>query len=338
MDRREPIEIGSTEPGAEHSGPKRSFAPFAGTPMVRRLAVGRLALWILAGLLATGLFFAGGSRVVQSAVTWLHQQDQYKLNFRDIALEPDPPAWIKGGREGLLRRVQTRSRLPESLSTLELDLQALAIDFRRESPWFVSVNRVEIARPNRLTVRVAYRRPAAYVRLGRDRVVLDGDGVVLPEDELDLDATGPLIELRGLWPQKLDTESVEALPGKALQWLGNPVANGESSPQTASAASRLAGFFIEKEAVGPRPEKKVVIKVLHQDGELYYAETSEAAMIRWGKAPGSEDPGDLSAERKWETLIKWAAGHSLKEVKYPAYLDFDGDQVVRREPGLREPG
>ena len=334
MDHRDSSRTGPDGPADSFAGFRAPFARVIdGQAAERRWAVGKIAVGAAVLLSAAVLMFTIGTKAIHSAVTWLHQRDAYTLDFREITLVPDPPPWIKSGREGLLERVRSRAGRPERISVLQIDLKELANAFRRESPWVLDVDRVTRAYPNHLEVHLAYRRPAAALRVGAGTIILDREGVVLPEDDVNRSAA-PTIDLLRVLPANLDPSSLEALPGK----LFKAQSADPDHPETAvvADAARLAGFFVDRDAAGPDARAKVGIKAIHRDGTRYFVETTTVTMILWGQAPGAEHPGDPKADEKWEMLLNWVESHSLAGVRYPAYLEFKGGRAVVREPAVKE--
>src|SRR5438270_894476 len=96
---------------------------------VRRLARTRLVLALLAVLVTLGLLGSAGAHAVRAMVAWLHEQPPYQLDFREIRLDPPPPAWYRGGTEAFLNRVRDGAGRPGTLAVLDLDLDGLASDF-----------------------------------------------------------------------------------------------------------------------------------------------------------------------------------------------------------------
>lgn len=327
MDHRDSSRFGSTGSGDSFAGLRAPFARVASGPAERRWAIGRIGFGVAVVVGLILFTFTSGTRALHSAVEWLYQRDSYLADFSEIVLEPPPPTWIKSGGEGLLERVRKRSGRPERISVLGLDLKALANDFRRESPWILAVDRVERRFPNQLTVHLAYRRPAAALRIGGGIVVLDRDAVVLPEDDLNR-SSAPVIDLLGVVPSETDPSTLEALPGKMFTIQGRESDN--SAGERVSDACRLAGFFVDRHAAGPDAEAKLAIKAIHRVGDHFFVEAATATMIFWDQAPGSEAPGDPKSSEKWAMLETWLESHALSSVQNPSFLGFQADHVVVR--------
>jgi hypothetical protein len=334
MDHRDSSRTDPDGPGGSFAGLRAPFARIVdGRSADRRWAVGKVAAGVAVVLSVALLMFTGGTKAVRSAVAWLQQREAYTLNFREITLVPEPPAWIKSGREGLLERVRSRAGRPEQISVLQIDLKELANDFRRESPWVLDVDRVTRAYPNHLEVHLAYRRPAAALRVGAGLVILDRDGVVLPEDDVNRSAA-PMIDLVTVLPPNLDPSSLEALPGKLFH--ARSADPEHPDVDVVANAARLAGFFVDRDAAGPNARAKLGVNAIHWTARRFFVETTTTTMILWGQAPGAEPPGDPKAGEKWEMLVNWADSHTMAEVQNPAYLGFEQNRVVVKTGRVRE--
>lgn len=306
--------------------PSRTLARLSSIPVNRRTAVSRVVAVLVALAVAIPLLVLGTQRASRTLKGWLHQRDTYQLRFADIELLPPPPPWIKSGKTGLLERVRENANWPASISLLDVDLDALGRDFQRASPWIRSVDRKETSYPNRLRLYVRYREPVAELTVNRLRLVLDRDGVVLPDpDDLNLDECGHLIKIVDLLPANAPAATYDARPGRALK---RPV---EGETDIALQAARLAAFF--KAHIPAKPPSKPTCRVvaIHESPRGLFAETVEPTMILWGPAPGFERPGEPSAEEKWAMLEDWLEAHNdLKTIQHPLFLAFDKGRVQVR--------
>jgi hypothetical protein len=322
------------DPGPARPGPD---SPRSGS---RRLAPHRLAAAGIVLVLATAVLVAGGRHAANLARNWLAAQPAYLVPFREIQLDPPPPPWIKSGPRGLLEQVQAEAHWPESLPILSLDLDTLANDFRRGSPWVRNVQ--QIARPNRssLIVRLDYRRPVGRISLANGRsIYLDEDAVVLPADDLDP---------RGLPPRGLPLLSCiprgwipVPLSGQALKLqAAESSATGDADRHQAdmAAAARLAGFLSrsldqQADASGPDGPPPLTITAVQVVAENLFVD-SNSHLILWTSALGSQRPGGLTDAEKWSLLLKWLETNSLTSVirdqTQDQYLDFEPTQAVVR--------
>ncbi|MBX6315339.1 MAG: FtsQ-type POTRA domain-containing protein [Isosphaeraceae bacterium] len=290
MDRRDP-------PPVEPPTAPRSFAPVGAATALHRLATPRSAGAALAGVATLALLAAGWAQ----AIGWLHDRPAYQARFGEIVLDPAPPPWIRSGAAGLLERVRERAKLPEPLPVLGLDLGEIRRAFAKHSPWVEAVERVERSYPNRLIVRLRYRRPVAVVWEGPGaELVLDREAVVLPGRDLDRQAAGPLIEIQGLKPPLNAREGLTL--GRA-----DGTAEVETGERLARSAAKLAAFLQGRLADAPLARRKAQVVMIHVcDGApRLWAKTGEDLWIAWGEAPGEETPGNVLARTKWDLYRDW---------------------------------
>jgi hypothetical protein len=320
MEHRESPRIGRVDDRAGDAvtgpAPSRRFARLVASPAVRRLAVNRVGLAVVASIAILGLVVAAGTLARRSASEFLQRQPEYQLAFKEIALEPPPPAWYRGGTEGFLKRVREEAREEESFSVLGVDLARLDRAFRLYA-WVEKVEQVTRSYPNRVVVRLAYREPVAVAHSGdQAAVVVDRDGVILPRGEIEWEAAGPLILIAGLPPP------VDPRPGRF--WKSGDAAKGTvQADERVLAAARLAAFLKSKQA---RPESSIPalrFMALHPEVKRQiFVECASMMMILWGDAPGEEPPGQLTAEARWTMLRDWVKENPARVVEHPSYLHF----------------
>lgn len=312
----------------------RRFARLLPVRTVRRVAVGRLVA-ILAGLVGVAaLVVSGGTRALQAAMTWLHHQPAYLLAFRDIEVRSPGggplPTWLRTGRVGLLERARLGGAYPETISVPDLDLERFATTMTRESPWARAVERVQRVGRNRVVVEVEVREPVAVIQLGDARnsmlIALDRDGVVLPDEDLDREAAGPLILLAGMAPRTLPDGVKESRPGRRLQLADNV---GGAPAEVLLEATRLAGFFREVGAHRGRPQAPCQITVIQEDARgALWAQTADRAMLLW--RPAASGAADLASNReKWEVLVAWLENHRTGDYPSPGHFITIGRDGVR---------
>ena len=328
MDRREPPRIGPADgPGldlgaadpARPASPSRRFARLVESPAARRLATGRLGRAVLALAAVVGLVVVGGSSVSRSVVAWLHRRPEYRAMFADIALEPPPPPWIKGGREALLEAVRDDRSHLETLSILDLDLSHILTDFRR-NPWVARADRAEKGYPNRLTVALAYREPVALVRAGPGPPTpVDREGVVLPASEFDPDRAGPLATI--------EAEPASSSPEPGLAWPGP----GERVLRAARLAGRLKDL-LRAAAPGDWAPEAIEIRVDGPARSGFWVKV-EGTFVLWSRYARLDAPDGPSDDDIWRALAaKARADGGLKPLGPGEYLDARDRFRVRKTP------
>lgn len=291
----------------------------------RRLAPARLGL---AAALAVGLILllVGGVQAWHAVRGWLHAREVYRADFLQIELVSPPPPWIKPGREGLLKAMLARAEgLDRHQSTPDLDLATLDRTFLQLCPWIESVERIERSYPNRLTVRVReYREPVAMVVSEGPAapIVLDAKGHVLPPDEIDWEAAGPLLKLRGL-PAADDARAGHLLKLK-------DAGPSPSNDRRVERLARLAGFLKPLLNREGREAPPIKVRFLRPGEASLWIKLDDGSWINWGEAPGEETPGNAPASRKWDLLREWLDAHGGKGVARPQYLDVSRDRVETR--------
>jgi hypothetical protein len=291
------------EPGRASEG-SRGFARLVATPRARRRALTRLGL---AGL-AIGLALAAAVTLTDLAARWLREQKDYQLPFREITLDPPPPAWYRGGARAFLDRVRKDDPARETISVLGVDFEKITRDFSLYC-WVEKVLRVERGYPNRLVVHLRYRIPVA---IGQDSSgsfwVVDKDAVILPNQDVDEKLVDRLIQIVNLDPP------FDPRPG--LFWKSEKGARNER----VLAAAKLADFLktmSEREKPLSRPE---LLQFLHIQDHTLFVQYGPSTIVRWGDAPGAEAPGQLSATEKWTMLREWAEAHPTPPDESPSYL------------------
>ncbi|MDG3003048.1 hypothetical protein [Paludisphaera mucosa] len=299
------------------SRPRRfEFVRTTGRLDVRRLAT---ACVLTACILAV-LAYAGG-HAVSSAVAWLHKQPRYQLRFDRIELPVPPPSCFRGGAATFLDRVRRNANEPEVLPVLDVDPDRIG-DVFKHFPW---VERVEsIAFPPRgLVVRLAYRIPVARVQVtAADQVVLDREGCILPQQDIDTERLGRLISIQVHGLTLPDKDRV----GKIWRTETAKTPERAAVDRGIVQAAKLAGFFLEPgreaEAVA---EPSLQVLAIHDDPKLnrgWFVQTTPGAFILWGRGPGDEQPGEPSAAEKWDMLAKRAQDGGLKPERPRDYWTF----------------
>jgi hypothetical protein len=328
--RRVTAEGRPRDPTAESSEDGRRFARFVASPTERRLVLGRLALAVFASVL--GLLAAGGVGTVlwERMVDWLHSRPQYQTTFGAIRLEPPPPPWFRGGSRVFLDRVGRTAQRPDGpFSALDVSLPDLAREFLHYC-WVKRVVKVERHPPNQLIVRLEYYVPVAWWSASTrrtDRVLVDEDGVILPDEDVEEDPSEPLIQLIGLDPPS------EPRPGRLWKTSDDSESPGKANGRVLAAA-KLAAYLRSALRREPKPIpaalRPVAIQVIGEgDRSFVFVENAEKTMIYWAEPPTLETPGNRTAGQRWADLKDWVRRHpDDPPIQKPFYLDFSKDGVV----------
>jgi hypothetical protein len=286
---------------------------------------------LVGGVLLASLSVVGylGIQGIQAAIRWLHEQPQYRVRFQDIVLVDPPPAWFRGGAEGLLKQVQQvressgkdeAIRLLDIKRAIDIKENPIARDFL-ESPWVEEVKRIEYP-PYGIRVQLAYKTPVAEMPLGRgERIILDRSGALLPLEDIDPGRLGPPIKILGSGL----TPSPGNRPGKPWKSAAAGAA-GAKLERTVADAARLAGFFLEPERARQATASDAlrilsIVATDPQDRGLFI-QNADHTMILWGNAPGTEIGSEPDAEEKWEILRKWSRNSGIATLPPGDYWAF----------------
>jgi hypothetical protein len=269
-----------------------------------RLDVRKIATVGMLVLSLTAVVFYAGRQALDAAVEWLQNQPRYQFPFGDIELPDPPPSCFRGGSEAFLERVRLNAKEPEVVSLLKVDPVRLRAAFK-SFPWVESVGEIERP-PGELIVHLKYRRPVAKVNVaGAGQFVLDGEGCLLPLEDIDVERVGRLIWIvgNGLTApprERAGTIWRTATPGSTA---------GEALDRGVVQAAKLSSFLLDpaREAETHADARVYSITVTETRGEpSLFVETERKVQIHWGRGPGDEEPGELSAAEKWELLVQQA--------------------------------
>jgi hypothetical protein len=315
----------------------RAFDPFRSRPPVNAV---RLGLVTLAALGIAAVLVYLGSRATSLAVAWIHRQSQYQLAFDKIQLVREIPSWYRGGKRDFLSRVRRSSGNSDHISQLEVRPDRLAMAFRLD-PWVEEVNKVSYG-PGRISVDLKFRDPVAWVKLadGRQQIV-DGQGRVLPSEDVDVDTLDPLVRITG---EKL---TAPADPRAGVVWKSK--AGGSDVDQVDErivAAAGLARFLRRacRDAGAPggaRALQMVEIIVTDFGRRGLFVLNSDGTMFCWGSAPGAEQPKEPTAQEKWQLLLNWnetSPEHVLAEDDYWAFSTKGLSHVRTQRKGTHRAG
>lgn len=333
MEHREPPRLvrGGEAPAEPAMGgePRRPFARFVPPSGVRRLALPRLVLALLAsaGFLAVAL--VAGRGLAGALAAFLHRQPEYAFAFHNVVLDPDAPPWLRGGRTAFLERVRNRAGLPEQTSVLDIDLHQLQLAFQLDC-WVKKVTRVERKRsPNRVLVHLAYREPVAVADFrradGKRSFLVDGEGVLLPVADVNLETLQRAVRIVG---QKLDPP---ANPQFGAPWKRHTAEASEPEADASIAAAAALAAFLkprqERASAGPAHEPGVVIQIYRDD---LWVECG-GRLFTWRAWRGPKANDDMSDQEKWVILRDWldANPEPPGAQGLPRYYSIERTGVVR---------
>lgn len=306
--------------------PSRRFARLVPPAAVRKLDVARLSTAVGAGLFALVVLGYGAWYVVTRATDWLARQGTYRIAFREIVLNPPPPAWYRGGAPAFLDRVRARAAESESIGILDADLGRIETAFKH-CPWVRNVSRVRRVYPPQIVVNLEYYTPVA----GKGEWLIDRDGHVLPAEDVDRRA--------------LDVLLVEYLgppyDPKAGRWhLYDEGRQGARDELRAKAAGRLAAFLLSPDArreSGLPPSVRAIL--VGDDERQLFVQFEPVTRVKWGSAPGNEAPDEPSAREKWQIVRNWFRDHPEPIARGDFLVISGGALVIQHEtsPAPRGP-
>jgi hypothetical protein len=181
-----------------------------------------------------------------------------------------------------------------------------------------SIRPSRLAGPARLEVELSYRQPVAMVEVKLGMYPVDALGTLLPPADFSVADTKryPVIRNVSSTPQ-----------GPAGTHWGD---------ECVVAAARLAAILgphwkrFDLEAIrAPRREQAKV----EPDDLVFELATQGGSTILWGRAPGTDHPGELSPEQKIGRLEKYLADFgSFDQPHGPYEIDIRHWQEISRRP------
>ena len=271
----------------------------------RRLAI---ACALLLALSAGACFFV-----------WRHVRDhvladsQYQVHPEHINVTR-PPGWIRADIKAEVLRDVTRLG---PLSLLDDDLTVRLAGAFAAHPWVARVDRVSKHFPSGVDVVVAYRVPVAMVEVQNGQGVLpvDEQGVVLPTRD---DAGKP----------NFSSEEAEVYPriAEIHTMPAGPVGTRWGDASVVGAAQIAASLADHWKPLNLARIVPVDRKAARSGVEYTYAlVTKSGTMVFWGRAPGSDVGGEVSAAEKIAQLTRYAKQNdgSLDGPDGPQQIEID---------------
>ncbi|MHC5037314.1 MAG: cell division protein FtsQ/DivIB, partial [Planctomycetota bacterium] len=126
----------------------------------------------LVALILIIVFWTG----IQAAERELGKMEMFRVDPRCMKIREMPP-WLD---ENWADSIRNPFPDPQKVNLFEPRLTAMIYDAYRESPWIEDICTVRKEFPNRLKIRIRLRTPLAAVPFGREYLLVDGHGVLLP--------------------------------------------------------------------------------------------------------------------------------------------------------------
>ena len=245
----------------------------------------------------------------------LASRSEYRLATKQIRLVPAPESPVPGN---LLDQVREQGDLPRELSLLDEKLAAKLADAFAAHPWIAEVVSVRKSYPATVMVEVKYREPVGMVQVKGGRFPIDPSGVVLPPGDFTAADLKRYPTIQGLVP------SSSIRPGTV--W------NDPSLMAAARLAELLAARWSELhlEAIvvpsrtgAANDSSKIVLELRASGG----------SKIIWGRAPGTEHPGELTTAQKIGRLEKYLTEFGgFDRPNGPYEIDIRHWQEISRRP------
>lgn len=268
---------------------------------------------VLIGLVAAIVMTAAVPMILKRLPD-LSNRPEYRLQSADIVITA-PPRYVPAD---LVDEVIEQQKLPTELSLLDDGLvKQIAKSFSRH-PWVAEVVSVEKSIPARVTVTLRYRHPVAMVQVQQGLYPVDADGCLLPPADFSVAETKhyPLIRNVQSTPQgAAGTEWGDVTVTAAAQLASTLQADWE--------AMNLAAIRLPRQTTASPQIADVQLELLTKGGSV----------ILWGRAPGSNHPGELEAKQKIGRLQKYQADFgSFDDSHGPYEIDIRHWQEISRRP------
>ncbi len=226
-------------------------------------------------LLAMGLFSYAVWCWVRDAVL---ASPEYWLTPAGVEITPVPP-WI---RSDVRAEIFRDGNLNPPLSIMDDNLTRRVYDAFSLHPWVGKVRQVRKFYPARVEVDLLYRKPVSMVVVQDGLRPVDIEGVHLP--------TGDFCPL--------DADRYPRLTGITLTPVG-PVGTPWGDPRVVGGAQIAAAFGPDwQELKLDHIAATNVVEPGHPNDCLYEILTPNGTRILWGRAPGSDLPGEVPAADK----------------------------------------
>jgi hypothetical protein len=262
-----------------------------------------------------------GWSLVSAHLPDLSQQDAYRITPADITIN-EPPYWVP---HDLIEDVVERAGFPDEMSLLDEELTLNVSQAFAHHPWVADVQEVRKASyPPRLTVTLKYRVPVAMIEKRSGLYPVDANGILLPVEDFSLSDTADYLKIAGV------LSAPPSLQGD--QW-DDPLVLGAARM---AHALRKEWKQLDLRAIGV-PERRTE-NVSLEESEFSLL-TNGGSAILWGRAPGIDQPGELTVEQKVGRLKKYLSDFgSFDEPAGPYEIDIRHWQQISRKklPAARD--
>jgi hypothetical protein len=213
-----------------------------------------------------------------------------------------------------------------SLSQLDVRPDRLALAFKLDA-WVEEVVKISYA-PGKVLADLRFRQPVAWVKPenAQHLHLVDGEGRVLPVEDVDTEITGFLAKITGIGLAP-PADARAGVVWKSKLYGGE----GEQVDERIVAAAGLARFLKQQGQSGAEisPALQMIeIIVSDFDNRGLFVLNAKETMFCWGRAPGSEGPKELAAMEKWQMLLRWAQSARGQTVADDDYWEISNRGVL----------
>lgn len=257
--------------------------------------------------------FAASYPALRPHLPDIARRPEYRIRTSDIQVT-QMPHWVP---QDLVEQVAKLANLPEEMSILDDDLTRDIYEAFGLHPWVEEVVSVRKLVPAAVHVALNYRRPVAMVVVSNGMYPVDRRGIVLPTADFSVASTR-------LYPR---IEGVRSTPQASAgsEW-------GDSAVQGAARlADELAAHWKKLKLsaiVCPQPGTDP-----NQTAGMYVLRSAGGSRIIWGRAPGSDHPGELATDKKISRLVKYSTEFGDFDRPHGPYeIDIRHWQEISRKP------
>jgi len=269
------------------------------------------------------------------------EREEYRFETSQIEITPPP----RDVPPEIVEQVLQRARVPKTVSLLDDDLTEKLAKAFASHPWVAEVVSVRKSFPPRVQVELKYRQPVAMVETAGGLYPIDAKAVLLPPEDFSMADTRRYPLLRGIETQPRGPAGVRW--GDVVVELGAKlaVALGPHWKELQLAAVLVPGSGAEgggrkaeggdrrSEVGGRRSDSATHYSPLNPDSLKFVLKTVGGSRILWGRAPGSQYPGELSAEKKIGRLKKYLSDFGGFDQPHGPYeIDIRHWQEITRRP------
>lgn len=267
-------------------------------------------LVVIAAVIAAIIFIPRITRWLPDAGA----RNEYQLAAAEIEITA-PPRHVP---VDLVEQVVKNAKLRETLSLLDDDLAERVAKAFRGHPWVAEVVQVRKSFPARIEVELKFREPVAMVAVTDGLYPIDANAILLPPIDFSVADARRYPVIRG----------VQSLPhgAEGRPW-NDPAVTG-----AAQLAEMLRPHWKKLSLAAIRLPRRTTAEV-DPKNLTFELETRGGSRILWGRAPGTDHPGELKTKQKIGRLEKYLADFGSFDYPHGPYeIDIRHWQEISRRP------